>query len=174
MAHEQITYMTSERRTAWGIPQDKFTEHGTSYGAAQAALQKVLDKAERTHVMTVECQQAFDALKKVMRYFRDRFFKIPPLWASNRRTRTPRPRRRPQVCPRCPSVTPAGRTCLTRVLAPPVDGEGLQHYRFTRRKKERTTFDGAESGMTVYVCSRYENRKGEVGNWGPVVSAVIP
>jgi hypothetical protein len=57
---------------------------------------------------------------------------------------------------------------------PPGDGKGLLHYRFTRRRKELLVFDAAESGMTVYVCCRYENAKGDVGNWGPVVSAVIP
>jgi hypothetical protein len=28
--------------------------------------------------------------------------------------------------------------------------------------------------MTAYICCRYENQKGDVGQWGPVVSAVIP
>jgi hypothetical protein len=59
------------------------------------------------------------------------------------------------------------------LMEPPKDGEGLEH-RFTRRRKEQLVFDAGEAGMTVYVCCRYENAKGEAGNWGPVVSAVIP
>jgi hypothetical protein len=35
-------------------------------------------------------------------------------------------------------------------------------------------FDASESGMTAYFCARYENRKGDVGAWGPVASAIIP
>ncbi|MDR1930284.1 MAG: hypothetical protein LBQ44_06590, partial [Treponema sp.] len=60
------------------------------------------------------------------------------------------------------------------LMAPPEDGEGLRHYRFTRRKRERIEFDAAESGMTAWVCCRYENQKGWTGRWGPPVSAVIP
>jgi hypothetical protein len=57
---------------------------------------------------------------------------------------------------------------------PPKDGKGLLHYRFTRRRKEKILFDAEDAGMTAYVCCRYENRKGEAGQWGPLVSAVIP
>jgi hypothetical protein len=56
----------------------------------------------------------------------------------------------------------------------PADGKGLRHYRFTRRRKEKILFDSEDAGMTVWVCCRYENQKGEVGQWGPAVSAVIP
>jgi hypothetical protein len=59
------------------------------------------------------------------------------------------------------------------LMAPPKDGEGLDH-RFTRRRREKLVFDAEEAGMTVYVCCRYENEKGDVGQWGPVVSAIIP
>jgi hypothetical protein len=56
---------------------------------------------------------------------------------------------------------------------PPKDGKGLDH-RFTRRRKEKLLFDAEDAGKTVYACARYENSKGEAGDWGPVVSAVIP
>jgi hypothetical protein len=75
--------MTTERRTAWGIPVAEFTELGTLFGAAQALLQKSQDEAERTHVITVQVEEAFKALKAKMRFFRDRFFKIPPLSAAD-------------------------------------------------------------------------------------------
>ncbi|MDR2619338.1 MAG: hypothetical protein LBC62_10750, partial [Treponema sp.] len=56
----------------------------------------------------------------------------------------------------------------------PLDGEELLHYRFTRRMTEQVGVAAEEAGMTAYFCSRYENRKGEAGKWGPVVSAIIP
>ncbi|MDR1326114.1 MAG: hypothetical protein LBK00_08785 [Treponema sp.] len=60
------------------------------------------------------------------------------------------------------------------LMKPPLDGEDLLHYKFTRRKIEVVGFAAEESGMTAYFCSRYENGKGEAGEWGPVASAVIP
>jgi hypothetical protein len=60
------------------------------------------------------------------------------------------------------------------LMKPPLDGEELLHYRFTRRKTELVGFAAEESGMMAYFCSRYENGKGETGNWGPIVSAIIP
>jgi hypothetical protein len=60
------------------------------------------------------------------------------------------------------------------LMKPPVDGKGLTHYRFTRRRKEKLLFDAEDSGLTVYVCCRYENQKGDEGQWGPVVSSIIP
>jgi hypothetical protein len=60
------------------------------------------------------------------------------------------------------------------LMRPPLSGDELLYYRFTRRKKETVIFDAAESGMTAYFCARYENQKGLYGPWGPVVSAVIP
>jgi hypothetical protein len=59
------------------------------------------------------------------------------------------------------------------LMKPPLDGEELLHYRFTRRKTELVSFAAEESGMTACFCSRYENRRGETGNWWPVVSAII-
>jgi hypothetical protein len=56
----------------------------------------------------------------------------------------------------------------------PLSGDELLHYRFTRRKREPVDFAASESGMTAYFCARYENQKGFVGSWGPVVSAIIP
>jgi hypothetical protein len=59
------------------------------------------------------------------------------------------------------------------LMKPPVDGKGMTH-KFTRRKKEKLLFDAEDAGKTVYVCCRYENAKGDEGQWGPVASAVIP
>jgi hypothetical protein len=59
-------------------------------------------------------------------------------------------------------------------MKPPLSGDEMLHYRFTRRKTEIVSFNAEESGMTAYFCSRYENSKGEAGDWGPVVPAIIP
>jgi hypothetical protein len=58
------------------------------------------------------------------------------------------------------------------LMKPPLDGEEMLYYRFTRRKQEKVGFAAEEAGMTAYFCSRYENQKGDTGKWGPVVSAV--
>jgi hypothetical protein len=50
----------------------------------------------------------------------------------------------------------------------------LTESRFSRRKRELFTFDRKDSGKTACFCLRYENSKGKSGQWGPVVSAVIP
>jgi hypothetical protein len=60
------------------------------------------------------------------------------------------------------------------LMKEPLSSDELLYYRFTRREKELVEFDAAESGMTAYFCARYENRKGEHGAWGTVVSAIIP
>jgi hypothetical protein len=60
------------------------------------------------------------------------------------------------------------------LMKPPLSGEELLHYRFTRRKKELVGFAAEEAGMTAWFCARYENSRGQAGKWGPVVQAVIP
>jgi hypothetical protein len=60
------------------------------------------------------------------------------------------------------------------LMKAPADGRGLRHYRFTRRRGEKLSLGAEDAGMTAYVCCRYENAKGDAGQWGPVASAVIP
>jgi hypothetical protein len=60
------------------------------------------------------------------------------------------------------------------LMKPPADGKGLSHFRFTRRRKEKLLFDPEDAGMTVYICARYENQKGDEGQWGPAAQAIIP
>ncbi|MDR2783407.1 MAG: hypothetical protein LBB48_06140 [Treponema sp.] len=53
---------------------------------AEGWLEKAQDAAERTHVISVACHEAFAALETKMRFFKDRYFKMPPLtredWAA--------------------------------------------------------------------------------------------
>jgi hypothetical protein len=60
------------------------------------------------------------------------------------------------------------------LMKPPVSGDELLYYRFTRNKKEIAVFDAEEAGMTAYFCARFENQKGEAGEWGPIVCIVSP
>jgi hypothetical protein len=55
----------------------------------------------------------------------------------------------------------------------PKKGNDLLYSIFTKKKKKRFDFEG-ESGNTVYFCLRYENSKGDVGPFGPMLQAVIP
>jgi hypothetical protein len=223
MCRNWLEYMTPERRTAWGVPEAEFTELTTLFAAAQALLQKAMDEAERTHVITVECQGAFKVLSAKMRFFRDRYFKLPPLsdgdWAAlgfrekdTHPSTIPAPDGVPAASLSYPGgphgitahlgpmagtqeldprtdygyaiylgIMPPGGAALEQaasdkhyLMKPPADGKALHHYRFTRRRKEKILFDAEDAGMTVYVCCRYENGKGEVGQWGPVASAIIP
>jgi hypothetical protein len=74
-----IVYMTAARRTAWGVPQEQFTELANLFDAARELLRQAMDDDERTRVITVRCQAAFKTLTAKARYFKDRFFKMPPL-----------------------------------------------------------------------------------------------
>jgi hypothetical protein len=223
MCRKWISYMTESIRAVWGVPLTEFVELEICFNTAQTLLQKAQDEAERTHVITVECQAAFKALIAKMRFFRGRYFKIPPLtegdWAAlGFKAKDPNPTSvpRPDGVPAASlsylggphalmahlgpmagtleisresdrgyavylGIMPPGGATLEQaasdkhyLMKPPVDGKGLLHYRFTRRRKEKILFDAEDAGKTAYVCCRYENRKGEEGQWGPVVSAVIP
>jgi hypothetical protein len=55
----------------------------------------------------------------------------------------------------------------------PASVEQLPQSMFTRRKKHLFTFRQEDSGKRVCFCFRYENSKGQAGQWTPVVSAVI-
>jgi hypothetical protein len=223
MCRKWIAYMTGSLLTAWNVPAEQFTELKALFEKAEALLQKAMDISERTHVITIECQAAFVALKEKMRFFRDRYFKLPPLseadWAAlgfRPKDTHPTPIPVPDGVPAVTLSYPGGPHALTAhlgsmagtqeldptsdygytiyvgimppggatleqaasdkhyLMKAPADGKGLQHVRFTRRRKEKLLFDTEDAGMMVYVCCRYENQKGEVGQWGPVASAVIP
>jgi hypothetical protein len=222
MCRTWLFYMTEARRAAWGVPAAEYNELEVLCSTAESILWKAMDIAERSHLITVLCREAFAALTAKMRFVRDRRFKLPPLsladWAAlgfrdKDDTHTPIPA--PDGVPAATLSYPGGPHTITArlgplagtaeldprsdygyavymgimppggatleqaaskkhyLMEPPKDGEGLPH-RFTRRRKEPLVFDAEEAGMTVYVCCRYENRKGQERNWGPVVSAVIP
>jgi hypothetical protein len=83
MVMKWLAYMTEALRTLWGVPQAEFTALGNLALAAQPLLQRIMDESEWTHVITVECQEAFKALTTKMWFFRDHYFKLPPLTLSD-------------------------------------------------------------------------------------------
>jgi hypothetical protein len=128
MCRNWIAYMTGDVRAAWGgggAAAGQFTELGGLFGNADALLRKAVDEAERTHVITVECHAAFTALKEKMRFFRDRYFKMPPLterdWAAlgfRPRDTHPTPVPQPDGVPAVSLSYPGGPHALTAHLGP--------------------------------------------------------
>jgi hypothetical protein len=78
-------------------------------------------------------------------------------------------------------VMPAGGASLEaaagsrrELMAPPLSGGELPHSVFTRRRRRRFDFPEDDRGKTAYFCLRYENAKGDVGPWGPIVKEMVP
>jgi hypothetical protein len=86
LARNWTEYLTLARRTAWGVPQEQYNELVNLFDKARSLLAQAMDEAVRTHVVTVECQAAFKALTSKLRFFKDRFYRVPPLtegdWAA--------------------------------------------------------------------------------------------
>ncbi|MDR2633192.1 MAG: hypothetical protein LBC51_06170 [Treponema sp.] len=56
---------------------------------------------------------------------------------------------------------------------PPANPDDLRTSFFTKRKKEVIPFDFGDSGKTAFFAVQIENN-GKKGQWGPLVSALIP
>ena len=56
----------------------------------------------------------------------------------------------------------------------PASGDELRNHRFTRQKKMSFSFAPADRGKTAFFCARCENSKGDAGDWGAMISALIP
>ena len=70
-----------------------------------------------------------------------------------------------------PDQAAPDKRCL---MKPPTIGKRLLRFRFTRRRKEKRVFDTEDGGMTVCLCCRYENQKGETGQRRLLASVIIP
>ncbi|MDR2793244.1 MAG: hypothetical protein LBB61_06210 [Treponema sp.] len=77
-ARNRIGIMMPETRTAWGIPESRFTELKDIHDSAEILLQKSMS-GERTPVITEQCKEAFDALTAKIRFFKAHYFLLPPL-----------------------------------------------------------------------------------------------
>ncbi|GHU80719.1 hypothetical protein FACS189468_1280 [Spirochaetia bacterium] len=43
-----------------------------------------------------------------------------------------------------------------------------------RRREESVDLNELDSGRRVYFAVRYDNRKGDQGDFGPIFSAIVP
>jgi hypothetical protein len=78
MSKNWLMVMGEYQTPPWGIPPAEITELGTLTGSADSVLTFAMS-GERTHAVTVACQIAFEALILKMRFFKNRFFLVPPL-----------------------------------------------------------------------------------------------
>jgi hypothetical protein len=71
---------------SWNVPASLITAFGALVNAADTALTKVQNTASRTHLDSVACHDAFEALTDAMRSMKRRYFFMPPLtredWAA--------------------------------------------------------------------------------------------
>jgi hypothetical protein len=79
MASNWTVYLTSARRTAWGIPQDQYNELTDRRDAASAVLVKAKDDTQRTPVVTAQCKAVFEVLEEQLRFVKSHYFLKPPL-----------------------------------------------------------------------------------------------
>lgn len=55
----------------------------------------------------------------------------------------------------------------------PKSGKDLRRSKFTRRKKIVIEFEPEDKGKTAFISAQFENSKGDAGQWGDMVSAII-
>jgi hypothetical protein len=67
------------KKSAWGIPDNTFTNLSGKVNAAEAALAAAKNEETRTPVATAQCKTAFEEMAAVMRDIKKRFFYEPPL-----------------------------------------------------------------------------------------------
>ena len=57
---------------------------------------------------------------------------------------------------------------------PVVDQNALFHSKLATRSPHKFAFPPEQRGKTVYLAARWQNRRGELGPWSAIVSAIIP
>ncbi|MDR0599451.1 MAG: hypothetical protein LBG84_05140 [Treponema sp.] len=60
-----------------------------------------------------------------------------------------------------------------RLTEPPASGRDLPYSEWASAKKLLLDLDG-ESGNTIWLCLRYETKRGKPGPFGPILKAIIP
>jgi hypothetical protein len=80
MARNWISIINAPGTTPpWGIPAAQVTAFVTLFDTAEAALLRVQSDAERTPVVTAQCNTAFKALTDSQRFIKNHYFLVPPL-----------------------------------------------------------------------------------------------
>jgi hypothetical protein len=204
MCRNWLAVMTPEVRTAWGIPQTRYTELETLHGNAEALLAKT-ESAERTPVITEQCREAFEAMDAAMRFFKAHYFLEPPLTNADLVNLG--------LSPHDPHPTPSGEpkaevtieTYLTgrhelgvRMVyvsgdpndrankgfriwykVVPAGGEPVTSPKqldesFFTRRKKDVVVFDYEDSGKTAYFAVQVENDGKKGPWGPLVSAVIP
>ena len=58
--------------------------------------------------------------------------------------------------------------------SPPATHDELNHHTMASRTPFTLHFDETERGKTVYVAAAWQNERGILGVWSPILSAVVP
>jgi hypothetical protein len=185
MADDWITVCTP-LQSDWNIHGPALTELAAHRDAAREALETAKNETIRTPVSNTRCRNAFDALTGFMRDFKRRYFLIPlfggvPTAQVTVETYLVGPHelgvRITYVTGSPDDKTNKGYRIWYSVIAPdeppPSKPEELHRTFYTQRRKDLIGFENEESGSTVWFAVQIEN-DGKKGNWGPMVSALIP
>ncbi|MHB9292736.1 hypothetical protein Holit_01839 [Hollandina sp. SP2] len=199
MCRTWIALMTeTEVRTNWGINLEEYTALKTLFTTAEALLEKARN-SKRIPVITEQCREAFAALIAKMRFFKSHYFLVPPLTEAELVNLVLNPHDTKPTAEATVETYLVGRHELGirivfvsgdpddrankgfriwyKVVPPggePVTSpKQLDESFFTRRKKDLVVFDYEDSAKTAYLAVQIEN-DGIKGDWGPLVSAVIP
>jgi hypothetical protein len=84
MARNWISIINSPQNPPdWGIPPAQITELVTLFDEAQAVFLKASNEAERTAVVTAQCNAAFKALTGKLRFLKKHYLMVPPLTSAD-------------------------------------------------------------------------------------------
>jgi hypothetical protein len=204
MCRNWTVVMTAEVRTAWGIPQAKYTELVNLFDTAQTLLRKA-ESGERTPVITEQCREAFAALIAAMRFFKNHFFLTPPLTNADivNLGLTPHdPHRSPSKKPAAEVTVETflvgrhelgmkivyvsgnpedrenkGYRIWYKVVPPggePVTSPKQLDKSFYTRRKKDVVQFDYEDSGKTAYIAVQVENDGKKGPWGPLVSALIP
>ncbi|MDR1073856.1 MAG: hypothetical protein LBL45_09320 [Treponema sp.] len=191
------------RQTDWNIPSPALTELTALRDSARTALETAKNEATRTPVSNARCKEAFDALAGFMRDFKRRHFLSPPpldsdLVSLGLKPRDPHPSPSPTAQVTAETYLVGRHELGIRIVyvtgnpddkankgyriwysviapgeTPPCEPQRTPRAFYTQRKKDLIEFEYGDSGKTVYFAAQIEN-DGKKGNWGPMVSALVP
>jgi hypothetical protein len=203
MCRNWIKVMDADTRAAWGIPTDKFTALGTVYSAAKVLYEKATSSertATITAECQAAFKAMVDTMADFKRRF---LLVPPLTEANLvslglRPRKPPSPTGDPTAQVTINAI-PTGRHELSleiiyvtgnpddrankgyriwyKAVPPggeaPAGPEDLPKSFYTRRKKDKVSFEYGDSGKTAYMAVQVEN-DGKKGDWGPMVNLIIP
>jgi hypothetical protein len=140
MAKKWLVVLATQA-TAWEISADLLAVFTMQVSAAEAALAKVQDKTTRNQVGVINCNEAFKAMTKQMRYIKRNYFNCPPRTVSELGTLG--------LSPQNPSTdVPAPENQVTAKYRPL--GEHLMELKFDIVGTFETDSQASDYGFRVY------------------------